>query len=76
MKTVDITFHLPENSLEAEAALKSMEMAGVLNTFLTKVYSSGDKDYDFWDRVSDEVEEMLREKGIFELIQYLEDDKN
>lgn len=76
MKEVQMVFKLPEKSFEAEAALKSMEMAEILNTLLTKAYNSGDKDYDFWDRVSSEVEEMLREKGIFELIQYLEDDEN
>lgn len=67
MKTVDITFHLPENSLEAEAALKSMEMVKVLNELYLRVYES-EYDYDFWNKLHIELDTILNEKGLNDLI--------
>ena len=68
MKTVDITFHLPENSIEAEAALKSMELLNTLNYLSLKVYDCRDYEYDFWNKVHEEVESLLKLKGLSDLI--------
>ena len=68
MKTVDITFHLPENSIEAEMALKSQDMFEVLKYMYFNVYSCNSKNYDFWDKVHRELTDILQERGLEELI--------
>lgn len=68
METVDITFHLPENSMEAEIALKSKSMFEILKKMYLNVYSCSDKDYEFWDKVHKELEGLLQEDGLENLI--------
>jgi len=68
-----IEFNLPEDEYDFEAAAKAMQLSLALYDLLhsrsSHKHEPSAQEYDFWDRVTDEVQKQLSNRGILELVE-------
>jgi len=69
---IKLVFYVPQERWEAELALRSLDLAFALNDLSYKrsehKHEQTEKEYEFWDRFSSEVNKVLTERNVFDLV--------